>query len=164
MWLNVLAALAGLSILVAGFGLVNSWRQRSLWSFPEQVGFVELAAFVLIPAFLPVIFGGQWQQFFGSVVDNLVLVWLIYLVVGYARRLLRFGRGVLRRARVGVLATAEARRGAPTGRRGRWGWAAVVAPSTSERWRDAYRQPDASSAGGRRWRWAVLCSAWCAGH
>lgn len=82
-WLNALAALGGLAILVAAFGLVNRWRGRAFWSFPEQLGVVELTAFVLLPALLPVIFGGQWRQFFGILAGNLVLLWLIYLIVGY---------------------------------------------------------------------------------
>lgn len=106
LWLNVLAALGGLAILVVAFGLVNRWRGRPFWSLPEQVGAVELAAFVLIPAFLPVIFGGQWQQFSAILVGNLVLVWLIYLVVGYGL-LATLGWALTRVA--GELATSLAR-------------------------------------------------------
>jgi hypothetical protein len=81
--LNIAAAIAGLGILVTAFGAVNRWQGRPFWSFPEQIGTIELAAFVLAPALLPLIFGGQWRQVIGITLGNLILLWLVYLVVGY---------------------------------------------------------------------------------
>ena len=50
---------------------------------PQRVGKTELAAFVLMPALLPLIFGGQWKSAIVTAVANLVLLGLIYAVVGY---------------------------------------------------------------------------------
>ncbi|TDE03422.1 hypothetical protein [Jiangella asiatica] len=80
---NISAALGGLAILVTAFGLVNRTRKRPFLSLPREVGRPELAAFVLLPALLPLIFGGQWRQVAGLVAGNLLLLALVYLVVGY---------------------------------------------------------------------------------
>lgn len=81
--LNIGAALSGLAILVAAFGVVNRVRGRRFFSLPQQIGRPELAAFVLIPALLPLIFGGQWRQVAGLIVGNSVLLAVVYLVIGY---------------------------------------------------------------------------------
>lgn len=81
--LNVVAALGGLAILVVAFGLLNRARGRRFLELPREVGGPELAAFVLVPALLPVIFGGQWRQFFGIAAGNTLFLLLVYLVVGY---------------------------------------------------------------------------------
>lgn len=81
--LNVVAALGGLAILIAAFGVLNRVRGRRFFSLPRVVGRPELTAFVLIPALLPLIFGGQWRQVVGFVVGNSLLLVLVYLVVGY---------------------------------------------------------------------------------
>ncbi|WP_053207274.1 hypothetical protein [Jiangella muralis] len=81
--LNVAAALGGLAILIAAFGALNRVRGRRFLELPREVGRPELAAFVLVPALLPVIFSGQWRQFFGIIIGNSVFLLLVYLVVGY---------------------------------------------------------------------------------
>lgn len=80
---NVAAAFGGLAIMVAAFGVVNRLRGRGFWTLPGRVGRPELAAFVFIPALLPVIFGGQFRQMAGIIVGNALLLGLVYLVVGY---------------------------------------------------------------------------------
>ncbi|TDO49097.1 hypothetical protein EV643_10666 [Kribbella sp. VKM Ac-2527] len=82
-WQNLLAGLAGLAILVGGFGLLNKLRGRRFWSLPTRFGIPELAVFVLLPALLPLASEGQWRQFFGVALGNLVLVGAVYAVVGY---------------------------------------------------------------------------------
>jgi hypothetical protein len=82
-WANLAAAIGGLAVLIGGFGLLNGWRGRPFWSFPTRFGTPELAAFVLLPALLPLLSEGQLRQFFGIAWGNLVLVGLVYLVVGY---------------------------------------------------------------------------------
>lgn len=95
---NVAAALGGLAILLAAWILINRLRGRPLTAVPEDVGRVELAAFVLIPALLPLIFGGQGRSALGTAAANLALLAVIYAVLGYGlvsivawvfRRLLR---------------------------------------------------------------------------
>lgn len=82
-WANLAAAAGGLAVLIGGFGILNGLRGRRFWSFPTRFGVPELAAFVLLPALLPLVFEGQLRQFFGVAAGNLLLVGLVYLVVGY---------------------------------------------------------------------------------
>jgi hypothetical protein len=82
-WQNLLAAVAGLVLLVGGFGVLNLLRGRRFWSLPTRFGSPELAGFVLFPALLPLAFEGQLRQSAGIALGNLVLVGLVYLIVGY---------------------------------------------------------------------------------
>lgn len=82
-WENLIAALIGLGVLGGGFGLLNRLRGRRFWSFPTRFGTPELAAFVLLPALLPLVTEVQLRQFFGVAIGNLLLVGVIYVVVGY---------------------------------------------------------------------------------
>lgn len=81
--LNVASAAAGLAILVIAFGFVNRVRNRAFLSLPRSVGRPELAAFVVIPALLPLIFGMQWWQTLALMAANAGLLVLVYLVVGF---------------------------------------------------------------------------------
>ena len=80
---NVGAALAGLAILIGGYGLLNRMRGRPFLALPRDVGVPELAAFVLLPALLPLIFGGQLTSALVTAGVNLALIALTYGVVGY---------------------------------------------------------------------------------
>ncbi len=79
---NLGAAGAGLAILVGAFAVINKLRRRPLFAVPETVGAIELAAFVLLPAVLPVLFGGQITSAVVTALANIVLLGLIYGVVG----------------------------------------------------------------------------------
>ena len=79
---NLGAALAGLAILVGAFAVVNKLRDRPLLAVPETVGVLELAAFVLVPAVLPAIFGRQITSAVVTALANAALLALIYAVVG----------------------------------------------------------------------------------
>ena len=57
-WANVLAALGGLAVLLAAVAGANAARGRRLLAVPDSIGRVELALFVLVPAVLPLVFGG----------------------------------------------------------------------------------------------------------
>jgi hypothetical protein len=81
---NVGATLAGLAILLTTIGLVNLLRGRRFRARPERVGRTELAVFVLVPALLPLIFGGQLRQALLTVLANLLVLGLVYLIIGYA--------------------------------------------------------------------------------
>src|SRR5215212_11230717 len=70
---NVAAALAGLAILVGTYGLVNRARGRAFLALPARVGKTELALFVLVPALLPLIFGGQVRSAAVTALGNLLL-------------------------------------------------------------------------------------------
>lgn len=80
---NVGAVLGGLAILLGGIGLVNHSRGRPFRSIPDRVGKRELAGFVLIPALLPVIFGGRLFLAVETAVENLAILAAIYMIVGY---------------------------------------------------------------------------------
>jgi hypothetical protein len=80
---NVAAVLGALAILLGAAGILNRIRGRRFVALPESVGRVELALFVLLPALLPLIFGGQWRSAVITAAANLVLLALIYGVVGY---------------------------------------------------------------------------------
>jgi len=80
---NVAAAAGGLVILVVAWAAANVMRGRRAYALPQDVGAVEVALFVLVPALLPLIFGGQWQSALVTAGVNLALVALIYGVVGY---------------------------------------------------------------------------------
>ena len=94
-WANIAAALGGLAILLGAWMLLNRVRRRPLLAMPEDVGRIELAAFVLVPALLPLIFGGQSRSAIGTAAFNGVLLLLIYAVLGYG--LISIVRWVFRR-------------------------------------------------------------------
>lgn len=83
LWANVGAALGGLSLLLFAGGLLNRWQGRRFRSVPEDVEGPELIAFVLLPALLPLIFGGQVRSAAGTAAANLALLGLVYAVLGY---------------------------------------------------------------------------------
>jgi hypothetical protein len=82
-WVNLLAVLGGLAVLIGGFAVLNRLRGRPLWSLPTRFGTPELATFVLLPALLPVLSQFQFRQFFGVAFGNLLLIGVVYAVVGY---------------------------------------------------------------------------------
>ncbi|MGI9019884.1 MAG: hypothetical protein ACR2G3_04160 [Solirubrobacterales bacterium] len=80
---NVAAALAGLAIMLGAVALINRRNGHPSFAVPQRVGKTELAAFVLLPALLPLIFGGQWRSALVTALGNVALLALIYAVVGY---------------------------------------------------------------------------------
>jgi hypothetical protein len=63
--------------------VANVARGRTPYALPQDVGKVELALFVLVPALLPLIFGGQWQSALVTAGVNAFLLVAVYGVVGY---------------------------------------------------------------------------------
>ena len=82
-WQNLAAVLGGLAILLGALALLNRARGRPPLSRPEEVGIPELAGFVLLPAALPLIFGGQLTSALVTALSNVALLALIYAVIGY---------------------------------------------------------------------------------
>ena len=80
---NIAAWVGGLGILIGAFGLLNLARKRPFLSLPENVGAAELAAFVLVPAALPLIFGGQWGSALVTAGANLVVLAVAYGLIRY---------------------------------------------------------------------------------
>jgi len=83
LWANVLALLAGLVALIGAWALVNRARGRRPLQLPDELGPVELATFVLVPALLPLVFGGQVVSAAVTAVGNLALLGIIYLFTSY---------------------------------------------------------------------------------
>ena len=80
---NAAAVLGALAILLAAIGVSNRARGRPFRSLPRTVGWAELTGFVLVPAILPVVFGGQWKSALVTAAANLLLLGLILGVVGF---------------------------------------------------------------------------------
>jgi hypothetical protein len=80
---NVAAFLGGVALMLGAFGLLNVARGRPFASVPRKVGTPELAAFVVLPAALPLVFGGQWRSSLATLAGQLVLLGLVYVVVAY---------------------------------------------------------------------------------
>lgn len=81
-WQNVLAVAGGLTILLLAVALMNRARGRPFSAIPRRLGKTELAVFVLVPAVLPLIFGGQLGSALVTAGANLLLLALIYAVIG----------------------------------------------------------------------------------
>ena len=73
-----------LYLAVGAFGVLNLIRGRPFFGLPREVGRLELAAFVIVPALLPEIFGGQATSAVVTALVNLALLGLVYAVVGLA--------------------------------------------------------------------------------
>lgn len=82
-WQNVLALLGAVGVALAVWAGVNLLRGRPRFGPPDDVGPIELAAFVLVPPLLPVLFGGQVGAALATVAGNLAVLGLIYLVTSY---------------------------------------------------------------------------------
>ncbi|MGC0143486.1 hypothetical protein [Pseudactinotalea sp. Z1732] len=82
-WLNTTAILLVLLGLFLGYAGLNVARGRHWSTLPQSVGKSELAFFVLAPALLVFLSGGQWRAGLMIAGSNLLLLGLIRLVVRY---------------------------------------------------------------------------------
>jgi hypothetical protein len=82
-WANALAVLGGLALVLGGWAVLNRWRGRPPLARPTSVGRIEVVAFVLLPALVPAVFGGDLGRAGGVVAVNLGLLGLIYVVTSY---------------------------------------------------------------------------------
>ncbi len=80
---NVAAVGGGVVLMLGAFGVLNVIRGRPFASIPRKVGTPELAAFVVLPSALPLVFGGQWRSALVTLAGQLVLLGLVYLVIAY---------------------------------------------------------------------------------
>ncbi|MBJ7457745.1 MAG: hypothetical protein JHD02_01015 [Thermoleophilaceae bacterium] len=79
-WENALALLGGLSVLGAAWVISNRVRGRNALARPTDVGKLELAGFVVVPALIPLIFNQQWLSALVTMLGNLALLGIIYAV------------------------------------------------------------------------------------
>lgn len=82
-WANALVLPAGFGVLVGAWAAANRLRGRRALQRPDDVGLPELATFVLAPALLPLVFGGQLVSAAVTAAGNLTLLGAIYLVTSY---------------------------------------------------------------------------------
>jgi hypothetical protein len=82
-WQNVLAILGALVIMLAGVAGLNYVQGRPVRAIPNRIGKAELAAFVILPALLPEIFGGQIGSAATTIAVNLLILLIIYAVFVY---------------------------------------------------------------------------------
>ena len=82
-WQNLLAIAGALALMLAAVAIINVLRGRPARAVPNRLGRTELAAFVILPALLPLIFGGQLGSAVATVAANLFLLILIYAVFVY---------------------------------------------------------------------------------
>ena len=73
---------AGWRSCSVAIGSLNRARGRPFSAIPRRLGKAELAGFVLVPAVLPLLFGGQLGSAAVTAGANLLLLGLIYAVVG----------------------------------------------------------------------------------
>jgi hypothetical protein len=82
-WLDLVALAGAFAALLGGWALVNRRRGRRPLRRPDNLGPVEIAAFVLGPALVPIIAGGQFRQAMGVAILNVALLALIYVTTSY---------------------------------------------------------------------------------
>jgi hypothetical protein len=82
-WANLLLALAGAAVMISAIGMLNVVRGRRFFSIPHRIGVPELVAFIVVPALLPVLFSRQFLFGFNTILVNLAIVGIVYLVVGF---------------------------------------------------------------------------------
>jgi len=80
---NVLALVGGVVLVALGFAGLNVVRGRRALALPRRLGTPELVGFVLAPALLPLVFGGQWRSALVTVAVNALLLAGSYLVVAF---------------------------------------------------------------------------------
>lgn len=82
-WVNLLAVVGALALLVGGWAVVNRIRGRPALARPVDLSVWEVAAFVGLPALVPVVFGAQWGTAALTLAGNAGLLAVIYLGASY---------------------------------------------------------------------------------
>ncbi len=83
LWLDVVAVVGAFTALLVIWALVNRRRGRPPLQRPDDIGRVEIAAFVLGPALVALLAGGQIRQAVGVALLNVGLLGLIYVSTSY---------------------------------------------------------------------------------
>lgn len=82
-WGMAAAIAGGFGVLLAAWAALNRYRGRPPLSRPNSVGAAEIAAFLLMPTLLPVIFGGDWSGALVVFVSQVALLGLVYVATSY---------------------------------------------------------------------------------
>jgi hypothetical protein len=80
---NASALAGGMAILLGGLAAANRARGRRALARPRDVGTAELVGFVLLPALLPLVFGGQTRSAWVTAVSNLAVLGVLYGTIRY---------------------------------------------------------------------------------
>ncbi len=83
LWVSVVVTVAAFALVLAVWGVANRLRGRPTFARPTDVGPVEVAMFVIIPALVPVASGGQWRSGIVTAIANTLLLALIYVTTSY---------------------------------------------------------------------------------
>jgi len=82
-WVNVGFLAGGIAIALGMIGLLNVARGQRFLAVPRHVGPIEMLVFILVPAVLPLIFGGQVPSAAFTLIANAALLGAVYLVLGF---------------------------------------------------------------------------------
>ncbi len=82
-WQNLLAIVGALALVLVAVGLMNRARGRPFSTIPSSIDAPELTGFVVIPALLPLIFGGQIGSAVVTALANLALLAVILGIGAY---------------------------------------------------------------------------------
>jgi hypothetical protein len=82
-WTNVGFLAGGIGIALGFIGTLNVARDQPFISVPRQVGLAEMVVFVVVPTALPVIFGRQQTSATVTLLGNVALLGVVYLVLGF---------------------------------------------------------------------------------
>jgi hypothetical protein len=83
LWLSGVAIVVGFGILLAGLVVANLVRGRPAFARPRTIGAVEVCIFIFVPAIIPAVFDAQWGAALGTIITNIVILALTYLVLSY---------------------------------------------------------------------------------
>lgn len=84
-WSQAVTFVVGGAFVVGAFAVVNALRRRPPLSLPDDIGWPELTAFVLVPAALPAVVNEDSPigAAVATVVTNLLVLAVTYVVVSY---------------------------------------------------------------------------------
>ncbi len=82
-WLNLLVGVASVAALLAVWALTNRLRKRPAFARPDRVGAAEVGVFLVVPAALPLLAGGQRLTAINTLAGNVLLLGIIYLATSY---------------------------------------------------------------------------------
>jgi hypothetical protein len=82
-WQNLLAVAGAVAVVLAAIAAINFAQGRPPRAVPDRLGKAELAGFVVLPALLPLIFGGQVGSALATIAANLAVLAVIYAIFVY---------------------------------------------------------------------------------
>jgi len=82
-WQIAAGCVGGLLILLGSWMALNRYRKQPVLAVPHRVGWAEIALIVLVPTALPLFFGGDWVGAIVILLNQLVLLGLIFVITSY---------------------------------------------------------------------------------